>query len=190
MTDRELLQRYKDGDGNAFTDFFNRHAKSVTRWVAYRWRLPLSDIDNAVQMAFIGISRREEIPEEPLAYLQQAALQNAKMIKARKNLATQSGDVTTTSIHDLETDGVITTCDREGSTHFVAPEETDWVNLRQLGESLDKAIKSLPPKQAEVIYELRKDANMTNVAKKLGVNWLTAKRRHAKAVGNLRELMA
>jgi DNA-directed RNA polymerase specialized sigma24 family protein len=141
MIDRELLQAYKDGDGDAFTDFFNRHVKDVTRLVRKSYSLPLSDIDNAVQMAFIGISRREEIPDDPAVFLQQAAYTNAKNFKIRKKNPSRRSKINFTSIDEVDWNESSTNGERNNHTQFIdqnaIPPGTE--NLR---DTLDRAIQS------------------------------------------------
>lgn len=186
MTDRELLQRYKDGDGNAFTDFFNRHVKQVTQWVADLYKLPLSDIDNAVQLAFIGISKRE-IPDDPVVFLQQAAITNAKCIKRRKKNPSRRGNISFTSIHELDNDDTSITGSRSVS-HFI--DKTPEPGTERLRDILDRAIESLPPNQKEVVCQIREDDNMSNAVKKLKLHRSTVTRRLDEGIRALKRITA
>jgi DNA-directed RNA polymerase specialized sigma24 family protein len=185
MNDRELLQAYKAGDGYAFTDFFNRHVNDVTRWVAANWKLPLSDVDVAVQSAFVSISRRAEIPDNPRVYLEQAALQQAKLIKARKKKHSDRFG----SVHEIAFDGVSIAGDRQ-SAQFIAPEPLKEHPLDGFNRAIDQAIDRLAPKEREVLCELRKTNNISRAAKTLDIDWATAKKRRDRAIANLKPLLA
>jgi DNA-directed RNA polymerase specialized sigma24 family protein len=184
-TDRELLQAYKNGDGNAFTDFFNRHVKSVTRWVCAHWNSPLSDIDWAVQNAFLAISRREEIPDDPVIYLQQSAIQRAKEIKANKRRRSKRFE----SVHEADFDGTSIAGDRK-SAQFIAREYLDEHPLDTLNRAVDQAIGKLTPRQREVLCELRKDNHTCRVAKKLGIHNDTVGYHRDRAMAKLKPLLA
>jgi RNA polymerase sigma factor (sigma-70 family) len=181
---QELLQAYKDGDVNAFTDFYNRHYNDVTKWVEKCFRLTHADIEVAVQSAFMALAKREVIPDHPLVYLQQSSILRAKTIKSRKKRHEEKF----TPITGVTNDGKTVVCERF-SAHIYAPENQE-IDIRDETSVLDRAIATLAPKEREVVAELRKDNNISQVSKKLGLRWETVKSRRDKAIAKLKPLLA
>ena len=171
-TDEQLLLSLREGDEGAFTEIYNRYWEQMALYVlkVIRSREEARDI---VQEVFVSIWRRRQelvISGTLIAYL----------LKSVRNLSIRYIERNLSRYQFLDTlSGRV--------DHLTRLPAVNSMELKQLEDSVDKAVAALPPKMREV-YLLSRQENLSyrEIAQKLGIAETTVKKQISNALKQIK----